>query len=498
MEIRTLQWVVASALVAGIAAGPPLAAQGPPTKHHRYMLVDMGTLGGPESSVSGPCCQIVNNSGTFVAQADTSIPHPYPDANGNPFVQHAIKWQGGVVTDLGALPGGGTSGTTWISDSGIIAGASQNGVIDPLSGILVNHAAVWNKNQIVDLGTLGGVFGLAVCVNNKGQAVGFSDNGIPDPLPMWNTGTQTRAFLSENGVMQDLGTLGGLQAMALYINERGQVAGHALKNSIPNPGTGVPTLAPFLWEKGRMIDLGGFGGTFGVTNSLNQRGQVVGNSDLQGDQTFHPYLWQGGTMNDLGTLGGNYGSATWVNDAGSVVGWATPAGDEALHATLWMHGAITDLGTLDNDLCSFAFLVNAGGQVVGVSNACQDPDQPFLWENGGPMVNLNTLIVPGSEIHVRQPMFINDRGEIGGSGRLPNGDGRAVLLIPCDGNQSAHHPDPSHCDALARNAPAVTQHNATPPAQPVSKETQARLVRETMDKLRTQSSRYHPALPVKK
>jgi len=85
-------------------------------------------------------------------------------------VRHAIKWQGGVVTDLGTLPGGGTSGTTWISDSGIIAGGAQTGAIDPLSGTLVNHAVLWNKDQIVDLGTLGGVFGLAVCVNNKGQA----------------------------------------------------------------------------------------------------------------------------------------------------------------------------------------------------------------------------------------------------------------------------------------------------------------------------------------
>ena len=121
-------WIAGSALAAAMAL--PLAAQGP-NKHDRYILVDIGTLGGPESSLSGPCCQIVNNSGTFVGEADTSIPHPYPDANGNPFVRHAIKWQGGVVTDLGTLPGGGTSGTTWISDSGIIAGGAQTGADRP-------------------------------------------------------------------------------------------------------------------------------------------------------------------------------------------------------------------------------------------------------------------------------------------------------------------------------------------------------------------------------
>ena len=52
-------WVAVSALVAAIAL--PLAAHGQ-KKHDRYILVDMGTLGGPESSLSGPCCQMVQST----------------------------------------------------------------------------------------------------------------------------------------------------------------------------------------------------------------------------------------------------------------------------------------------------------------------------------------------------------------------------------------------------------------------------------------------------
>ena len=39
---------------------------------------------------------MINNAGTVVGEGDTS----------NPDVQHAFRWQKGVLTDLGVLPGG--------------------------------------------------------------------------------------------------------------------------------------------------------------------------------------------------------------------------------------------------------------------------------------------------------------------------------------------------------------------------------------------------------
>jgi probable HAF family extracellular repeat protein len=57
----------------------------------------------------------------------------------------------------------------------------------------------------------------------------------------------------------------------------------------------------------------------------------------------------------------------------------------------------------------------------------------FLWGNGGPIVDLNTL-VGGADMTLIGPTSINDRGEITGLGVLANGDLHAFLLIPCDEN----------------------------------------------------------------
>ena|ERR1700719_4216208 len=60
----------------------------------------------------------------------------------------------------------------------------------------------------------------------------------------------------------------------------------------------------------------------------------------------------------------------------------------------------------------------------------------FIWDQGGPIVALNTLVPFGSGLTVRSALDINDRGEITGNGVLPNGDVHAVLLIPCDEEHS--------------------------------------------------------------
>ena len=318
-------------------------------RHHHYKLIDMGTLGGPSSYLNAfvdgfstgvnahffSGAQLLNKQGILAGWADTSTPDAFPSFcfNADCFVSHAFQSQEGRVTDLGALAAGWSSAATGINDTGQIVGLSQNGVIDPLIGLPEVRAVLWQNGQIVDLGTEGGNQSAALAVNNHGQIAGLALNAIPDPFSIYDllnynssNGTQTRAVLwDEDGGMQDLGTLGtGLDAYAQLVNERGQVTGWSYTNSTPNPITSLPTFHPFLWEKGKgMQDLGSLGGTLAAAvNGLNERGQVVGATTLAGDIIFHPFLWDGKKLIDLGTFGGDNGEADWVNDAAEVVGGA--------------------------------------------------------------------------------------------------------------------------------------------------------------------------------
>jgi probable HAF family extracellular repeat protein len=483
MKSRFMICIAVVTVLAALASSVPLAAQQKKGHmHHHYKLIDLGTFGGPQAFTQD-APQFLTNGGTVVGWADTSTLDPnYPNSCFfcGPYIFHAFQWNKGVLNDLGALPGVNSSAAFWVADNGLIAGFSENGATDPLLGIPEVHAVVWKSNQLTDLGTLGGGYeSTAFAVNTKGQVTGFSNNLVPDPFNPLGT-TQQRTFLWQNGVMQDLGTLGGTDAGLLgftgdvEINERGQVTACSYTNTTPNPTTGLPTLDPFLWDqRNGMADLGSLGGTLGCAVNLNSRGQVIGYSNLPGDMgcpnacQFHPFLWtKPGPMQDLDTYGGTAGVAISINDAGEVVGIDADQTGE-FFATLWKDGAATNLGTLDTLPNSNAQWINSKEQIVGFAATSDFSFHvAFLWENGGPMVDLNTLVAP-SQLQLSQALHINDRGEIAGTGTLPNGDAHNFLLIPCDEN----HPGIDGCDysmvevpvAAAQTTPAVNASSRTLP-----------------------------------
>jgi probable HAF family extracellular repeat protein len=498
MKSRTRMWMTVVSLFAALAMPVGMTAQDNPsqdhkTKHHQYKLIDLGTLGGPNGFIMD-----LTAEGVAMAEADMSTPDPYAPncVQDDCLLNHGFRWKQGVKSDLGALPGVNSAFPFVTNARGQSAGGSQNSLLDPLTGFPEFRAALWQGGKVVDLGTFGGNNSIANSLNSGGQVVGAAQNTIPDSYAFCNQpfvyATQVHAFSWQQGVMRDLGTLGGDDSCALLVNELGQVAGFSYTNSIPNPNTGIPTLDPFLWERGKMWDLGTLGGTFGYPNSINGRGQVVGESNMPGDFTGHPFLWDRGVLTDLGTLGGSNGEAFWINDGGEVVGQADlpGSGQQLHHGFLSKRGAMIDLGTVGADPCSRAISNNSNGQIVGASTTCTEFLRAFLWENGGPMVDLNTLIHPGSDLTVVAGSFINERGEIAGNALLPNGDQHAVLMIP-DGD----------CDDDCEGRIAASQYNAAPAYYPATMTQGSESPATRVDQLRNRfGSRYHtkdqPAAPL--
>jgi probable HAF family extracellular repeat protein len=470
MKSRHLMLLAAITLFAALAIPVGLAAQDNQDqkhKHHHYKLNDLGTFGGPQSWVWGwdEFADSMSNRGGLMGGADTSAPNPnYPNfnpfmglpnvgypLNSDPYTQHAFQSKHGALIDLGVLPGGYNSFAQWISGNGTVAGASENGATDPLTGWPEVRAVLWEGGQPKDLGTFGGNESLAFAVNNRKQVVGMATNTISDPF---GAGTQIRAFIWQKGSMRDLGSLGtGTDAIASFINESGQVAGGALTSD-----TGSPQQDSFFWEdngKG-MQDIGSLGGSVAYPNAMNNGGQVIGVSNTPGDASAHGFFWdKKHGLVDLGTLGGTFSVAEWINDAGDIVGIASGPNDQFFHAALWRKLRIHDLGTLAGSPCGRALSINSGGQIVGFADNCSDTQKhALLWENGGSAVDLNDLIPPGSSLQLLMGNSINDRGEIGGQGADSSGNNHAFLLIPCD----EHHPGIEGCDySMVEAHAAVTQ-----------------------------------------
>src|SRR5260370_16076299 len=157
-----------------------------------------------------------------------------------------------------------------------------------------------------------------------------------------------------------------------------------------------------------MLDRGRLGGTLADVFGFTNRGEVVGDMTLPGDEFTHPFLWDSGTLTDLGTFGGSSGFAAALNDAGEVVGVADFPGDVLHDAFLWKNGVMTDLGNLGKT--SNAHSINSKGQVVGSSRVSFETGEAraFLWENGGPMVDLNNLVPSNSGFDLVSADHISD------------------------------------------------------------------------------------------
>ncbi|HSL72300.1 MAG TPA: hypothetical protein VK864_18775, partial [Longimicrobiales bacterium] len=90
----------------------------------------------------------------------------------------------------------------------------------------------------------------------------------------------------------------------------------------------------FLWHDGVMTDLGTLGGNSSQAQAINGAGQIVGYSELPGG-FYHAVRWENGSITDLGqaVTPGPYSMASGINIRGDAVGFGYTA--TGMHAVVW-------------------------------------------------------------------------------------------------------------------------------------------------------------------
>ncbi|MGO8970776.1 MAG: hypothetical protein ACLQDQ_14550 [Myxococcaceae bacterium] len=351
MKVSIIRWVTAlAALLTGVSNGEPrqFCADDAQTG---YRITELSSLGGTESSGNG-----INDLQWVTGSSSLA---------GNETVR-ATLWLRGRIIDLGTL-GGTNSSVAWPvkNTAGIITGIAETSTVDPLgeqwscSAFIPTTGTtclgfVWESGAIRALPTFGGNNGFATGSNNHGQVVGWAENAVHDPTCTSPQVLQFRAAMWGPGKdeIRELPPLAGdSTSAATAVNDRGQAVGIS---GICGSAVGAFSAAhAVLWDNGSPTDIGNLGGVaWNTPMALSQSGDVVGFSNLHasdGDNfNAHAFLWtrQGG-IQDLGTLPGDaLSQGLGINNWGQVVGISCSAGFASCRGFLWQNGVMSDLNSL--------------------------------------------------------------------------------------------------------------------------------------------------------
>src|SRR5881398_3665513 len=263
--------------------------------------------------------------------------------------RHATLWRNSALTDLGTL-GGPNSSITWNvkNTSGILVGISQTADPEPLGEAwssaafysgpyavgFINLGFVLEDRQVRPLPNFpGGDNGFATGANNLRQVVGWAENDVHDPTCVSPQVLQFRPALWTLGppdAIQDLPLIAGdSSGAATAINDNGQIVGIS---GICDQAVGRYTAAhAVLWENGGVTDLGNLGALYWNTpTAINQQGDIAGFAGAPDDPDgnfLQAFIW---TVEDgiqpLGFLPGDVHSEAYgINEKREVVGLSCDA-----------------------------------------------------------------------------------------------------------------------------------------------------------------------------
>ncbi len=308
-----------------------------------------------------------------------------------------------TMTDLGTLPSpvDYQSYGVGINNLGQVVGGSRSQPA-PIEAIQ-ERPVLFDGGAVVDLGSLGGSKAGHLQETEPG-AIDINNNGVIVGNSITSEG-YGHAFSYANGVMTDLGTLGGLRSHASAINDSGVIVGGA-----DTPASGQHA---FVYSNGTMTDIGG-----GNAMGINESGQVVGIA-----ASFTGFLYSDGVMQTLPD-----GIPYAINDHGLIVGNTAGPTFEDVKAAYYENGGWHSIGTLGG-IGSGATSVNNRDQIVGYYSGDAGRATGGFFYSNGLMQDISSFVDPAAGWSLLQGIAINDQGQIAGYGRV-DGTSHAFLLTP--------------------------------------------------------------------
>jgi probable HAF family extracellular repeat protein len=316
------------------------------------LLTDLGTLGGPNSSVTW---NVKNTQGIIVGISQTANPEPlgeawssaafYSSPHNVGYINLGFVWQNNQMRGLPPFAGGNNGFATGANNVGQVVGWAENGVHDPnccCSQVLQFRPAMWTlgPDQIHELPLIAGdSSGAATAINDNGQIVGIS--GICDQAV--GRHTAKHAVLWQNGTVTDIypNAAAPWWNTPTAINQRGDVVGFAgdpefvegdvLHAFMWTREDGIRQLKPLPHRTPKHVDSEAYG--------INERRQVVGVSCDADLVDCRAVIWDhGNTPTDLNDLKGSFPkmltNAKDINNNGEITGRATDPNTGALTAYL--------------------------------------------------------------------------------------------------------------------------------------------------------------------
>jgi len=344
--------------------------------------------------------------------------------------------------DLGVLPGWAQSRALDVNNKRQVTGT----LLGEASGV----AFVWLPRPAFGLAAgMSSLGALPVSVSNVSWASTINECGQIGGVTVGNAPgsvSTVRAFLWQDGFMDDLGSLAGEAhswSEVTAINGKGTVVGSSdLRPGFQtNPTRAFATHVRCGDRRGAdLVDLGSLNGTWSNASDVNDKDQVVGATALQisPDHTIGaPFFYDPRDgMVDLPLIAGSdFGSAIALNDRDVVVGSCVTLHRSGAteRAALWRRTrtgwSIVDIGAFMGMPRNEPTGIDAQDRVVGISLAQgQLEGTSFLWVDGV-LHALDDLLLTEQPVRIVRTGRMNDRGDIAAAGYNAAGEYRAFLLL---------------------------------------------------------------------